>query len=144
MHRQREWDASATVDAPGARGEESLLVVLSDGRALVEAGLGALDGTALARALRLEPPFRAHAVRQERLWSVVARRIEVIELADAPAGDDVELVWDGSERTVRIDGAPTLQGVAELERVGAARYAAYVVRARHLDGRSWEVEVSPL
>ena len=61
-----------------------------------------------------------------------------------PGGDAVELAWDGSERTVRIDGEPTLAGVPELERLGASRHRAYVVTATRLVGSSWEVAVAPL
>jgi len=91
------------------------------------------------------PPFRAHAVRRDgATWAVAARRIETIELDGAPAGDEVEIAWDGVERTVRIDGEPTLQGVSALERVAAARHATYVVTAIRLAGATWEIAVSPL
>ena len=46
----------------------------------------------------------------------------------------MELAWDGRERSVRIDGEPTLAGVPELERLGAERHATYVVTAARLDG----------
>ena len=56
----------------------------------------------------------------------------------------MELAWDGRERSVRIDGEPTLAGVPELERLGAERHATYVVTAARLDGSTWEVFVAPL
>ena len=65
-------------------------------------------------------------------------------LADDPGGDAVELAWDGRERSVRIDGAPRLAGVPELERLGAERHAAFVVTASRLRGSTWEVFVAPL
>jgi hypothetical protein len=144
MHRQREWDTVATLDGPGTPGDEAQLVVLPDGRLLVEDGASLFDAAVLSRAFRLEPPFRARAVRQEHRWSVAAKRIEVVELPADAAGDEIELAWDGSERTVRVDGEPTFRGVPELERLAAERYDAYVVTAQRLNGRFWEVAVSAL
>ena len=143
LHRHREWDIVATVDAPGIDGEEALFVMLDDGRIVVEEG--AADPEGLRRAVSLTPPFRAHAVRRAAgLWVVGARRIETVTLADDPGGDAVELAWDGGERTVRIDGEPTLAGVAELERLGASRHRTYVVTATRLLGSVWDVAVAPL
>jgi hypothetical protein len=144
MHRWREWDAIATLEAPGAAGDTSWLVVLPGGRLLVEEGTAFLEAPALASALRLEPPFRARAVRGERHWRVGATSLEVVELKDDPRGNGVELAWDGTERSVRLDGEPTLGNVPELERLGASRHDAYVVTAQRLDGSLWEVVVNPL
>jgi len=142
LHRQREWDAVATVER-AVEGSEAWFVVLADGSLLVE------DGDADPDPFRDVPsvarPFRAHAVRRDgTTWAIAARRIETIELDDAPAGDEVEIAWDGAERTVRIDGQPTLQGVPALERVAAARHVTYVVTAMRLAGAIWEIAVSPL
>jgi hypothetical protein len=43
-----------------------------------------------------------------------------------------------------VDGARSFGTVPELERIGSREGAAYVVRARRLEGRLWEVEISPL
>jgi hypothetical protein len=143
LHRHREWDLVATVDAPHLAGEEAWFVVLEDDRVVVEDGL--LDPSVLRDAVGLAPPFRARAVRRDGgLWVVGARRIETATLADDPGGDAVELAWDGGERTVRIDGEPTLAGVPELERLGASRHRTYVVTATRLTGSDWEVAVAPL
>ena len=142
LHRQREWDAVATVEL-AVEGSEAWFVVLADGSLLVEDGDA--DPDPFRDVLLVAPPFRAHAVRRDgATWAVAARRIETIELDDAPAGDEVEIAWDGVERTVRIDGEPTLQGVSALERVAAARHATYVVTAIRLAGATWEIAVSPL
>lgn len=143
LHRHREWDLVATVDAPDLAGDEAWFVVLEDGRVIVETATA--DPSELREAVALAPPFRAHAVRRDGgLWVVGARRIETLELTDDPGGDSVELAWDGSERTVRIDGEPTLAGVPELERLGASRHRAYVVTATRLVASDWEVAVAPL
>ena len=144
LHRQREWDAVVTLEAPDVSRDEWSFVVLADGRVLIEDGDEGSVGR-LAHAVALPAPFRAHAVRRgPDTWAVGARRIETVELDADPGGDAVELAWDGVERSVRIDGEPTLAGVPELERLGASRHAAYVVTGTRLSGSTWEVAVAPL
>ena len=143
LHRPRAWDAVATVVVPESTGSESRFVVLPDGRLVVEEGDS--DPEAFRRPLTLAPPYRAHAVhRGEGLWVVGATRLETTELLEDPGGDAVEVSWNGHERTVRIDGRPTLQGVPGLEALGAGRYETYVVTGARLVGRVWEVLVAPL
>jgi hypothetical protein len=143
LHRQREWDVVVPVERPGVSGDEVWFVALEDGSAVVESGDA--DPDPFRRAIDLAPPFRARAVRRDdRTWAVAARRIETVDLADETVGDSIEIAWDGSERTVRIDGAPTLAGVPVLERLAAARHATYVVTAARVSGATWEVAVSPL
>jgi hypothetical protein len=143
LHRQREWDTVATVDVTDAEGDEVRFVTLADGSVHVESGDA--DAGRFRPAVTLSPPFRARAVRRGgATWAVAARRIETVELADGPAGHEIELAWDGAERTVRIDGVPTLAGVPALERLAAERHRTYVVTAARLAGDVWEVAVSPL
>lgn len=143
LHRQREWDELTTVGTSELAGEEAWFVVLADGRVVREEGEA--DPAPLARAIGIVAPYRAHAVRRTGdLWVVGARRIETVELDDDPGGDALELVWNGRERTLRIDDSPTLAGQPELERLGAARHPTYVVTASRLAGRVWEVFVAPL
>ena len=143
LHRQREWDAVVTVDAGDRGGDELWFVALADGRVVIEEGEG--DAAALARSVGRPTPFRAHAVRRdERAWVVAVRAIETVELEHDPGGELLELAWDGVARSVRIDGAPTLAGVPELERLAAERHASYVVVASRLVGAVWEVGVTPL
>lgn len=144
LHRQREWDQVVTVESE-LEGEEAFLVALPNGRVLAETGPRGHDWEPLVAAVGLPRPFRARAVRRDgRTWVVAVRRIEVLELARDPGGDEVELAFDGAERSVRLDGEPTLAPVPELEALGAGRYDAYVVRATRLEGAVWEVEVAPL
>jgi len=143
LHRHREWDVVTTVDAPGLQGAEAWFVVLEGGEIVPEEG-GA-DPAAFTGQITLPPPYRAHAVRREGgLWVVAATRIATRTLTEDPGGEAVVLAWDGVERTVRIDGTPTLAGIPELERLGAARHPAYVVTASRLAGAVWEVSVAPL
>lgn len=143
LHRHREWDLVTTVESTGLEGDEAWFVALLDGRVVTEEGMH--DPSPLADAVALAAPYRAHAVRRDlALWVVGARRIETVTLVEDPGGEAVELAWDGRERTVRIDGEPTLAGVPELERLASARHATYVVTALRLEGDVWEISVSPL
>lgn len=143
IHRQREWDAVATLDLGAVMGDEAWFVVLADGTVVVEGG--DVNPEPFHTGVSIAPPFRAHVVRSDgTTWVIAARRIETVELDDAPAGDRLEIAWDGTERTVRIDGVPTLSGVPALERLAARRHRTYVVTASRLAGRVWEVAVSPL
>ena len=144
LHRPREWDAVGTVAGPGEPGDECRLVALADGRVLLEEGTAADPGP-LASSLRLERPFRACAVRREDgVWAVAGRRLEVVALAPPPAGEAVEVVWDGVELTASVDGAPAAARFPELEAAGAARFETYVVHAERLRGDLWELIVLPL
>ena len=130
LHRQREWDAVATVEL-AVEGSEAWFVVLADGSLLAEDGDA--DPDPFRDVPSVAPPFRAHAVRRDgATWAVAARRIETIELDGAPAGDEVEIAWDG------------VDAHRALERVAAARHATYVVTAIRLAGATWEIAVSPL
>ena len=145
IHRQRQWDAVVTAKAE-VGGDELLFVGLPDGSLLLEEG-GAGDLTPLAAAVeaQLSLPYRATAVRRDGdVWAVAARRIEVVELEDDPGGDQLELAWDGSERTYRVDGEPSFGGVRALERLAEQRFETWAVRASRLDGGLWEVTVAPL
>ena len=144
-HRPREWDAVVTADAdvPGA---EARFVVLGDGTILLEEGADG-DYSPLADAVEreLQPPFRGVARRSgERIWSVGAKRLEVVELPAEVAGDDIELVAREESREVRVDGATWFGRILELESVGEQEGSDYVVRARRLEQTLWEVEASPL
>jgi hypothetical protein len=116
VHRQREWEAVATVEAelPGDRID---FAALPDGTLVVEVDVpdGALAPVADAIESSLAPPYRAVAVRQDdRLWAVGANRIEVRAFPDH-ADDELELVEE-----------------------------EHVVIGRRLDGDLFEVEVTPL
>jgi hypothetical protein len=116
VHRQREWEAVATVEAelPGDRVE---FAALPEGTLVVELDVpdGSLSPLADAIESSLAPPYRAVAVRQEeRLWAVGANRIDVREFPGEET-DELELVEDGR-----------------------------IVLGRRLDGDLFEVEVTPL
>ena len=142
--RQREWDATAVVDAAGIDGDEVVFVALPDGTLVVEDDR---DCTRLADALegRLPPPYRAWAVRRSQdRWAVAGRRIEVVELPPDVRGEMLDLTVRDGERALVTDGMPSFGGVPALEQLGGARYESFVAHAERLDGDLWDVRVIPL
>ena len=142
VHRQREWDAVATVVAPGLDGTEARFVALPDGTLITETD--DLDLEPLADVLEgsVQPPYRAEAVRRpDGLWAVAARRIDVVEIQEAIDGDELVLTRHGGERTLEVEGAQAFGGVPTLERLIAGDG---VITARRLDDTFWEVEVALL
>ena len=124
----REWDETATADAPQLDGDALEFVVLPDDE--VDPALAPL-----AAALDLPPPYRARAARQSgTLWAVQARQIDVVELPNAPDGDSIELTPDG----LLVDGERVFGSIPELEGLGD------VVRAERLGGDLWEIQVGRL
>jgi hypothetical protein len=145
IHRVREWDVVATVEAPDVPGDAVAFVALPDGSLLVEEGDAEAELDPLAQAIEgeLAPPYRARAARQEGdLWAVSARRIAV-EQFEAP-GEEIELTSHDDERTLLVDGEREFGGVPALERLGERQGASYAVLAHRLDGDLWEVRVSAL
>ena len=138
VQRSRRWDAVVTVAAPGLEGERAQFVALADGRLVIEDGAGALEPLAAAVDGELPRPYRAEAIRRDRaLWAVAANAIDVIELPGI-AGDEIELVSQGGDRTLAIDGERSFGTIAALER------PEHVVRAQRIDGEVWEIEVDVL
>jgi hypothetical protein len=147
LHRLREWDATATAEAPELRGDEVVFVVLPDDSLLAdeEVAFEALEPLAQAVEEQLEPPYRARGVRRHGdVWAVAANAIELVDLEPDVDGLELELVSQGGERTLTVDGARSFGSVPQLERLGVSRFHDYVVHASRLDGRLWEVRVHPL
>jgi hypothetical protein len=143
--RPRRWDAVGSAEAPGLTGDEVHFVTLPNGDLVLDEEEPAGSVAPLAEAVEqaIQPPYRAEAVRRgEDVWAVAARRVEVAEL-DA-GGDELELTVHDGERTLTVDGERAFGSVPELEQIGSREGAAYVVRATRLDGRLWEVQVTPL
>jgi hypothetical protein len=139
--RERQYDAVATAEAQDAAGDSARFVGLEDGSLLIEEGDG--DLTALADAIeqQLARPYRATAVRRgETTWAVAAHRLRVFELPE-PGGDAIELVLNGDEKTLVVDGNRSFGTMPELEQLADGNA---VIRAARLDGTLWEVRVDPL
>ena len=143
--RPRRWDAVDSVEAIDLEGDEVHFVALPNGDLVVDEDEPAGTVAPLAEAIEqsIERPYRAEAVRRDgEVWAVAASRIQVAEL-DAP-GDDLQLAASNGERTLTVDGERSFGSVPELEQLGASLGRDFVVRARRLAGRAWEVEASPL
>ena len=128
-------------------GDQVEFVALADGRLVVEEGFTA-DPDALAAGLAgsLPRPFRAVAVRRDKVWAVGGSAIEVLQLDPDPDGDDLQLSWDGETLALAADGIPV-----DVERAGALHRLAserergpYVARARRLEGSLFELSILPL
>lgn len=142
VHRQRVWDAVATVEAPNLDGDGAAFVALEDGTLLAETEDLDLDALADALAPSIEPPYRAEAVRRgDGLWAVAARRITVAEVPEAVDGDAVTIAIRGGERRVEVDGTHAFGSIPTLERLAGDDA---VLTARRLDDTLWEVELTPL
>jgi hypothetical protein len=143
--RPRRWDTVGPAEAPGLRNDELHFVALPNGDLVVDEDEPPDTLAPLADAVEqtLEPPYRAEAVRRGAdTWAVAARRVEVAEFE--VQGDELQLVVNAGERVLSVDGERAFGSVPELERLGEREGDSYVVRARRLDERLWEVEVSPL
>ena len=138
LHRVREWDAVVTVDAPELKGSRASFVALPDGDLVIEDGPDELTVLATALERELSPPYHAEAVRRDdALWAVAGRRIEVVELPGV-TGTELELATHGGQRTLLVDGERAFGSVPALER------PEHVVRARRIDGELWEVDEAAL
>jgi hypothetical protein len=134
LARPREWDLTTTVDAEVA-GDAAAFVALPDGTLLIEDGPEDVQPLADAVEQTLPPPYRARAARQgDRLWAVQARRIQVVEIADGPAGDAFEVTPEG----VFADGERRFGSIPEVAGLGD------VVRAERIEGDLWEVRAEVL
>jgi len=143
--RPRRWDIITTARAPEVKGNELQFAALPDGTLIVdeEAGDESLGAIADAVEQQLQPPYRAHAVRQtDSLWAVSASRIEVSRFE--AAGEKLELTQTDQGKTFLVDGQPEFGTIPELEKLGEAAGDRYAIEAERLDGELWEVRVAAL
>jgi len=146
VHRPREWDATVTAEAPDIVGDSVSFVALPDGTLLVEEGPDdSLEPLATAVEQSVRAPYRARAARQgDSLWVIQARRIEVIELPNAPEGDAIDLTRTADGVTLAVDDARIFGSLPHLEERGAREGREYSVHAERLDGDLWEVRAAAL
>lgn len=143
--REREWDAVASTEAPGLPGDNVEFVALPDGTLVIDEDVP--DGTLapLADALSLPAPYHAFGLRQDAdVWSVAAKRVQVIEVPEEVHGDEVQLVVTDETRTLLVDDAASQASIPSLEAFAAEQYGSFVVDASRLDDTLWEVTVLPL
>jgi hypothetical protein len=143
--REREWDAVASAEAPGLPGDNVEFVALPDGSLVVDEDVP--DGTLvpLAAALSLPAPYHAFGLRQDAdVWSVAAKRVQVVEVSEHVEGDEIQLVVTDETRTLVVDDMPSSMSVPSLEAFAAEQFGSFVLRASRLDDLLWEVTVIPL
>jgi len=143
---QADWDASATVHAPGLGGDTIEFTTLEGGNVLIAEEQGDADVSALADAVEkeLQPPYRARAARQTGdLWAVLANRIDLHRFSFSRA-DTLELSRKDSWQELRVDGEPSMGRAPELEQLGERAGPDFFVKAERLDGDLWEVRVTAL
>jgi hypothetical protein len=145
--RPREWDAVASSEAPGLPGDELEFVVLPDGTLLIDDALpdDALSPVADALEASIDPPYHAVARRREGdVWSAAAMAVDVVEVPEDVAGDEVALALQQDQRTLVVDEQESDDELPTLEAFGAERFESFVLHASRLDGDLWEVTVLPL
>ena len=143
--REREWDAVASAEAPGLPGDNVEFVALPDGSLVVDEDVP--DGTLvpLADALSLPAPYHAFGLRQDAdVWSVAAKRVQVVEVPELVEGDELQLVVTDETRTLVVDDMPSSASIPSLEAFAAEQFGSFVLRASRLDDLLWEVTVIPL
>ena len=143
--REREWDAVASADAPGLPGDNVEFVALPDGSLVVEEDVP--DGTLvpLADALSLPAPYHAFGLCQDAdVWSVAAKRVQVVEVPEHVEGDEIQLVVTDESRTLVVDDLPSSARIPSLEAFAAEQFGSFVLRGSRLDDLLWEVTVIPL
>lgn len=145
VHRLREFDAVEVIETDALDGDRAVFVALPDGTLVVEEGGGDLTVLADAVERTLAAPYRAEATRRpDGPWAVAARKIEVVDLGDDVAGEEIEIAVRGDERAVAVDGTPTIARFAQLESLAGSRYESFAIQATRLDGTVWEIGISPL
>jgi hypothetical protein len=144
LQRHREWDRVSILEAQ-LDGDAATIVALVSGAVIVEEGAPGPGVEAVVSRIGAEPPFRAElARRQGDSWSVGVRRIDTVELDPDPRGDLVEIAWDGSERTVRVDGVPKLVELPELGPTRSGSVEPYAATLWRLYATTWEIELARL
>jgi hypothetical protein len=143
--REREWDAVASAEAPGLPGDNVEFVALPDGSLVVDEDVPDGTLTPLADALSLPAPYHAFGLRQDAdVWSVAAKRVQVVEVPEHVEGDELQLVVTDETRTLVVDDMPSSASIPSLEAFAAEQFGSFVLRASRLDDLLWEVTVIPL
>jgi HSP20 family molecular chaperone IbpA len=76
------------------------------------------------------------------LWTAVAERVELVELPGVDE-DEIELTVVDGERTLKLDGEPTIRPLPALDAL-AEEHGDVAVHAERVDGHLFAADVSPL
>jgi hypothetical protein len=145
--REREWDAVASAQAPDLPGEELEYVALEDGTLVVDEDIpdGALSPLADALEGQIAAPYHGYAFwKEDDVWTVAAKRVQVVEVPEDVPGDEVELAVNDGSRTLVVDGEESRAEIPSLESFASQQFGSFVLHASRLDETLWEVTVLPL
>jgi len=145
--RDREWDAMASAEAPDLPGDKLEYVALEDGTLVVDDDLpdDVLEPLAEALEAQIRPPYHGYAFRQEAdVWSVAAKRVQIVEVPEDVPGDEVSMAVNDGSRTVVVDGADSRVEIPSLEAFASRQFGSFVLHASRLDDTLFEVTVLPL
>jgi hypothetical protein len=141
----RTWDAVVATHAPSLTGNSVTFVALEDGTLIVTEDVadGSLTPVADQIEEMLAPPYRAAAARGEGdVWTAVAEKVRIVEIADVPA-DELELTVVDGERTLMIGDEPDPRAVPALDEL-AEEESSVAIHAERVDGDTFIVDVFPL
>ena len=141
----RTWDAVVATHAPSLTGDSVTFVALEDGTLIVTEDVedGSLTPVADQIEEMLAPPYRAAAARGEGdVWTAVAEKVRIVEIADVPA-DELELTVVDGERTLMIGDEPDPRAVPALDEL-AEEESSVAIHAERVDGDTFIVDVFPL
>ena len=141
----RTWDAVVATHAPSLTGDSVTFVALEDGTLIVTEDVedGSLTPVADQIEEMLAPPYRAAAARGEGdVWTAVAEKVRIVEIADIPA-DELELTVVDGERTLMIGDEPDPRAVPALDEL-AEEESSVAIHAERVDGDTFIVDVFPL
>ena len=122
-------------------------MALEDGTLIVDDDLpdDALSPLADALGGQIRPPYHGYAFRQEEdVWTVAAKRVQIVEVPEDVPGDEVDMSVNNGSRTLVVDGAESRVEVPSLETFASQQFGSFVVHASRLDDTLWEVTVLPL
>jgi hypothetical protein len=145
--REREWDAVASAQAPDLPGEELEYVALADGTLVVDEDIpdGALAPLADALEGQIEAPYHGYAFwKEDDVWTVAAKRVQVVEVPEDVPGDEIALAVNDGSRSLAVDGEESRAEIPSLETFAAQQFGSFVLHASRLDDTLWEVTVLPL
>jgi len=141
----RTWDALVATHAPSLTGNSVTFVALDDGTLIVTEDVedGSLTPVADQIEEMLAPPYRAAAARGEGdVWTAVAEKVRIVEIADIPA-DELELTVVDGERTLMIGDEQDPRAVPALDEL-AEEESSVAIHAERVDGDTFIVDVFPL
>ena len=141
----RTWDAVVATHAPSLTGDSVTFVALEDGTLIV--GEDVPDGSLTPVADQIEemvsPPYRAAAARGEGdVWTAVAEKVLIVEIADVQA-DELELTIVDGERTLTIGDEQDGRALPALDAL-AEEHGSVAIHAERVDGDLFAADVFPL